>query len=155
MYPTVTTQVPGVLFWAVENRRGAADPPTGPAQTRGTTGWAGCDVRLCVGGVRQAGGVAYEFDATLRPWDARRHDAWVFVDLPEGASDDIADLAEGRTRGFGSVRVDVAIGGSRWRTSIFPGAACYVLPVKSSVRTAEGVGVGDAVHVVLDLVDLS
>lgn len=99
--------------------------------------------------------MAYEFDATLRPWDVRRHDTWVFVDLPETTSDEIADLAEGRTRGFGSVRVDVAIGSTRWRTSIFPGAACYVLPVKKAVRAAQGVGLGDVVHVVLDLVDLS
>lgn len=79
----------------------------------------------------------------------------MFADLPEAVSDEIADLVEGRTRGWGSTRVDVALGDSRWRTSIFPDASTYTLPVKRSVRIAEGVDEGDRVRIVVTLVDVS
>ena len=48
-------------------------------------------------------------------------------------------------RGFGSVRVEVTLGETTWRTSVFPEAAsgCFVLPVKKAVRRAEGVDPGD------------
>jgi hypothetical protein len=98
--------------------------------------------------------MTFEFDAVLREWDARREDTWVFADLPEPLADEIAEIVEGRTRGFGSVRVDVTLGGSHWRTSIFPGASTYALPVKKAVRRAEGVGTGDDVHVTIALVDV-
>jgi hypothetical protein len=98
--------------------------------------------------------MTFEFDAVLRDWAARREDTWVFVDLPEPLSDEIADIVEGRTRGFGSVRVDVTLGATRWRTSIFPGSSTYALPVKKAVRRAEGVATGDQVHVAIRLVDM-
>jgi hypothetical protein len=41
--------------------------------------------------------------------------------------------------------VRVRLGGSEWRTSIFPDSksGCYVLPVKKAVRKTENVEVGD------------
>ncbi|GAB3499376.1 hypothetical protein GCM10027521_51150 [Amycolatopsis cihanbeyliensis] len=80
------------------------------------------------------------FDAELWVWDARRGDNWIFVSLPTEESEEIRDLTGGRPhRGFGSLRVQVTIGGSTWRTSIFPDSArgSYVLPVKRAVRAAE------------------
>jgi hypothetical protein len=96
------------------------------------------------------------FDAQLWMWDARRADTWVFVSLPAGASDEIRDQAGGTRRGFGSLRVLVTIGGSTWRTSIFPGGGdgAYVLPVKRPVRAAEGIDVGDTVTVTVDVLEL-
>lgn len=96
------------------------------------------------------------FDAELWIWDARRADSWTFVSLPQDLSDEIRDLAgDTPRRGFGSVRVRVTIGGSRWQTSIFPDAAkgCYVLPVKRAVREAEALDTGDVATVTLQLVD--
>ncbi|GEL94800.1 DUF1905 domain-containing protein [Cellulomonas composti] len=98
--------------------------------------------------------VEYEFDADLHLWDARKHDSWTFVDVPTDVADEIADVAAGVTRGFGSVRVEVTIGRTTWRTSIFPGATTYALPVKAAVRRAESVGAGDHAHVLLRLVDV-
>lgn len=97
---------------------------------------------------------AYEFDATLWRWEARRADTWTFVSLPTDLADDINDLAGPIQRGFGSLRVDVTIGGTRWRTSIFPGSSgTYVLPIKKVVRTAEGIDTGDLARVRITLVD--
>jgi hypothetical protein len=94
------------------------------------------------------------FDAQLWVWDARRADTWTFVSLPAEASDEIRDLAGRARRGFGSVRVRVTLGGSTWRTSIFPGQSGeYVLPIKRAVRTAERLDLGDTARVTVELID--
>ena len=102
------------------------------------------------------GPVELTFDAELWIWDARRTDNWTFVSLPVDASDEIRDRAGGPRRGFGSLRVRVAIGGTRWTTSIFPDSAsgAYVLPVKRAVRVAEALEVGDVATVTVELIDV-
>ena len=95
-----------------------------------------------------------EFEGRLRLWDARRDEGWTFVDLPTEMADEILEVAEGVARGFGSVRVQVRIGGSTWRTSLFPGESTYALPIKKAVRTAERCEAGDTVHVSLELLDV-
>lgn len=96
----------------------------------------------------------YLFEAELWLWDARQSDSWTFASLPEDASDEIRELAGPVPRGFGAVRVTVTLGGSTWKTSIFPDskAGVYVLPLKKSVRKAERVEAGDtaAIRVELD-----
>jgi Domain of unknown function (DUF1905) len=39
------------------------------------------------------------------------------------------------------------IGGTRWKTSLFPKDWRYIVPVKARVRAAEGLEVGDTVTV--------
>lgn len=103
----------------------------------------------------QAEPVRVVFDAELWLWDARSADAWTFVSLPAGESEEIRDLAGGLRRGFGSLRVRATIGGSTWTTSIFPGKAGYVLPVKRPVRVAEALDVGDTATVTVELIDFT
>ena len=98
----------------------------------------------------------YEFTAPLWRWTAKDEatsGAWFFVSLPFDVSDEIAEIA-GPGKGFGSVRVEVTIGRSTWRTSVFPSTEekTYVLPVKKAVRTAEGLDEGVAATVGLSLV---
>jgi hypothetical protein len=97
--------------------------------------------------------VRYAFEAPLWLWAARRTDAWTFVSLPTAVADEVLDLVGDRARGFGSVRVEVTVGGTVWRTSIFPSSDTYVLPIKKAVRRAESLEVGDTVRVELTLVD--
>ena len=94
------------------------------------------------------------FDAPI--WEHDGNASWHFVSVPEDHSDDIAEVTAGMTRGFGSVRVEVELGPSRWRTSLFPDTkrGCYILPMKKAVRKANGVGHGDVVAVTLRLIDL-
>ncbi len=94
------------------------------------------------------------FTARLWRWDGPA--AWYFVSLPPDVSDDIADMVEGRTGGFGSVRVDVAVGSSQWSTSLFPDSreGTYLLPVKKAVRLAEDLDEGDDVAVALTVAGL-
>jgi hypothetical protein len=96
------------------------------------------------------------FDAALWIWDARRGDSWTFVTLPVEASEDIRELTEGSRRGFGSLRVRVCVGGSKWTTSIFPDSksSAYVLPIKRAVRKAEALDTGDTARVTVELMDV-
>lgn len=96
------------------------------------------------------------FTAELWVWEARRLDSWTFVSLPVEASEEIRELTGGQGRGFGSVRVRVTVGGSVWRTSIFPDSkrGAYVLPLKRAVRKAEALGPGDTAAVTVELMDL-
>jgi hypothetical protein len=94
----------------------------------------------------------YRFTAPL--WLYPGEAAWHFVTVPEEISDEITDLTEGRRNGFGSVRVAVTVGGSNWRTSVFPAkGGTYILPVKKPVRVAEHLTEGSPVATHLQLVD--
>ena len=88
------------------------------------------------------------FSGTL--WEYPGDAPWYFITLPIEDSDDILDAIPER-RGFGSVRVSVAIGASRWQTSVFPDKALgsFVLPVKREIREREGLSPGDAADVEL------
>lgn len=79
---------------------------------------------------------------------------WRFVTLPEEMSE-VIRFESGPPRGFGSVRVEVTIGATTWRTSVFPsaGGGPYVLPVKAAVRRAEDLGDGETVTVTLRILD--
>lgn len=99
----------------------------------------------------------FTFTAALWRWSARREttdpSSWIFLTLPLEVSEEVRQRA-GEPRGFGSVRVRVEAGTSRWDTSVFPdgaGSGCFVLPVKKAVRVAEGVGEGDDLMVTVSL----
>jgi hypothetical protein len=100
--------------------------------------------------------VVVVFDAELWTWDARRAVSWTFVSLPAEASEAIRDLAGGPRRGFGSLRVRVTVGGSTWKTSVFPDGArgTYVLPIKRAVRKAETLDAGDIATLTIELIGL-
>jgi hypothetical protein len=87
------------------------------------------------------------FRAVLWRWDARQADSWFFVSLPEDESELLRELPR-PPRGFGSIRVEVRIGSSRWATSIFPASSgVYVLPIKAAVRRKEELEEDDEVEV--------
>jgi hypothetical protein len=48
---------------------------------------------------------------------------------------------------LGMIPVTARVGGTGWKTSLFPKDGRYVVPVKASVRKAEGLEVGDMVAV--------
>ncbi|MDQ4053673.1 MAG: DUF1905 domain-containing protein [Actinomycetota bacterium] len=93
-----------------------------------------------------------EFESEL--WSPDATDPWVFATLPPDLSDDIRAVS-GPPRGFGSVRVEVTLGTTTWRTSVFPDAksGCFVLPVKKAVRLAEDVEVGEIARIGLQVID--
>lgn len=95
----------------------------------------------------------YRFVAELWRW--RGEAAWYFLTLPHDVTDHIDETHDQPRAGFGSRRVEVTVGSTTWRTSVFPdrNAASYLLPVKRAVRDAEGLTDGDPVTVRLSLVE--
>jgi hypothetical protein len=72
---------------------------------------------------------------------------WYFITVPE---DDCADLHAASTvvsYGWGMIPVTARIGGTAWTTSLWPKDGRYIVPVKTAVRRAEGLEVGDMVTV--------
>ena len=82
--------------------------------------------------------------------------AWHFLTIDGAAGEALSGTAlmrrlEGAAKGFGSIKVAARIGETVFKTSLFPSKELgWLLPVKASVRKAEGLSEGDAVEVVLE-----
>jgi hypothetical protein len=94
----------------------------------------------------------YRFTAEL--WLYQGDAPWHFLTLPEELADETRAVLASDRLGFGSIPVEVTIGATTWRTSLFPDSASesYVLPVKKAVRTVERLVEGDEVEVSLRVV---
>jgi hypothetical protein len=92
--------------------------------------------------------MAYVFSTRLWIWDARKSDTWTFATVPPEHSDELRERG-GPPGGFGSIPVEVTIGDSTWRTSVFPDkeSGCFVLPIKAAIRKSEGDSAGDTVDI--------
>lgn len=79
---------------------------------------------------------------------------WHFAYVDKKNSALIKERYKGPRRGFGGVRVAVVLGKTKWETSIFPDkrSSCYILPLKASVRRAEGVFEGDDISFALTII---
>ena len=95
------------------------------------------------------------FSFTAEVWEHEGPAAWHFVSLPGDVADEIDATFGHRARGFGSQRVEVTIGGTRWSTSIFPDRkrGTYLLPVKKEVRAAEQLAAGVTATIDLAVID--
>jgi hypothetical protein len=85
--------------------------------------------------------------------------SWHFLTLDGEVGEAVHALALmrrlefGAKRGWGSIKVRATIGDTSWDTSIFPAKDLggWLLPVKATVRKAEGLVAGDQVVVTLTL----
>ena len=95
---------------------------------------------------------SWSFTAELWEWTSKT--SWFFFSVPEADADDIEEQFGRTAAGFGSIRVEVTIGSTTWRTSVFPSTSekTYVLPVKKAVRKAEGLEPGSSATVHLTIV---
>lgn len=98
------------------------------------------------------------FTSPLQLWKTDAYGQIGYVVIDGDAAQAIAAhelerrLELGRRRGFGSVKVDVAVGASRWSTSVFPQkTGGWFLPVKKAICRAEGLEEGDPVEIELGL----
>ena len=76
----------------------------------------------------------YEFEGVVHRWAA--NPAFFLVSIPQDCSDEIREISDGLTAGFGSLKVEAQIGSVIWRTSIFPESktGLFDLPLKAEVR---------------------
>jgi hypothetical protein len=93
--------------------------------------------------------VDLEFMGEISPW--RGPSPYHFIAVPEEESGALDAAASSVTYGWGMIPVVVQIGNTRWATSLFPKDGRYLVPVKASVRKAEGLELGDTVSVRISL----
>lgn len=92
------------------------------------------------------GGSTFQFTSDL--WRYQGEAPWHFVTLPHQVADDL-DAIEAERAGFGSIPVEVTVGSSTWKTSLFPDTktGSFVLPIKKEIREREGLEVDASVDV--------
>jgi hypothetical protein len=84
---------------------------------------------------------------TGRIWYWKGPAPWYFVTVPEEECLDLAEASAMVTYGWGMIPVTAQIGGTGWRTSLWPKDGRYIVPVKAAVRQVEGLEVGDTMTV--------
>jgi len=80
-------------------------------------------------------------------WEWRGPSPFFFVSVPDEESAELESMLSLVTYGWGMIPVEATIGFTRWTTSLFPKDGRYVVPLKSAIRKAEGIGIGDTVNV--------
>ncbi len=78
---------------------------------------------------------------------------WHFITVPEDESVELEATSRLVSYGWGMIPVTARIGRTEWTTSLFPKDGRYLVPVKTWVRKAEGLEVGDlvTVHLTVDV----
>jgi hypothetical protein len=76
---------------------------------------------------------------------------WHFVTVPDEESAEIAAVSTVVTYGWGVIPVTAQIGSTSWQTSLFPKDGTYLVPLKTQVRKAEEIELGDLVTVSLTI----
>ncbi|MBX0329491.1 DUF1905 domain-containing protein [Oscillochloris sp. ZM17-4] len=89
------------------------------------------------------------FDGELWVWKGPA--PWYFVTVPAQQCHDLRTIAGSVTYGWGMIPVQVRIGKTTWKTSLFPKDGSYLVPVKASVRRAEHLEQGDTVTIRLEV----
>ena len=84
-------------------------------------------------------------------WEWRGPAPFHFVTVPEEESAEIQAAAHLVTYGWRMVPVVVRIGRTEFTTALWPKDGGYVVPLKTTVRTAERLAIGDDVTLNLTL----
>ena len=111
------------------------------------------------GGINGEGGDTVRHAGPLWRWTTPAAPAaWYFVTIDGVAGEALTAIAlmrrleGGRRPGWGSLKVMVTVGESRWSTSVFPSKETgWMLPLKASVRKAEALAEGNQVSLELEL----
>ncbi|HEX2904579.1 MAG TPA: DUF1905 domain-containing protein [Jatrophihabitans sp.] len=79
-------------------------------------------------------------------WYWRGPAPWYFVTVPEAEAAALESAARQVSYGWGMIPATVVLNRTEWDTSLWPKNGSYVVPLKSWVRRAENVDVGDVVR---------
>jgi len=95
----------------------------------------------------------YGDDLTGSTNAAAMRGSWYFVTVPKKTSEIINNRFGSYKRGWGSLPVEVIVGKTKWRTSIFPDRKieAYLLPIKASVRKQEKIDNKDRLELELKI----
>ena len=90
-----------------------------------------------------------EFDTEVIEW--RGPAPYLFARMPEPEASELSLIAREVTYGWGCIPASGQIGETEFRTSLFPKDGGFLVPMKVAVQRAEGVALGDVVHVRLTI----
>lgn len=92
-----------------------------------------------------------EFSGNVHRWV--NNQSIYLVSVPKELSDEIKEISEGLTNGWGSLKVEAQIDATIWRTSIFPDSksGLFDLPLKAEVRKKNNLEAGSLVKVHLNV----
>lgn len=90
-----------------------------------------------------------EFDGKIWFWKGPA--PHYFVTVPEEQCYDLKAVSGFVTYGWGMIPVNVRIGKTEWKTSLFPKDGRYIVPLKAIVRKAEKLEEGDTVTIHLEV----
>ena len=76
---------------------------------------------------------------------------WYFVTVPAEQCRGLNAISRSVTYGWGMIPVQVRIGRTEWKTSLWPKDGRYIVPIKASVRKAEKLEEGDNVTIRLEV----
>lgn len=91
----------------------------------------------------------FDFEGEVIYW--RGPAPWFFVAMPAEQSQDLKDISNEVTYGWGVIPVQVRIGDTDFKTSLFPKDDRYLVPIKASVRKAESIEEGHSVRIQLHI----
>ena len=84
-------------------------------------------------------------------WFWRGPAPFYFVTVPAEQSSTLKAISGLVTYGWGVIPVEVRIGKTVWKTSLFPKGDLYLVPIKAIVRKAEHLDEGDEVTIQLEV----
>lgn len=93
--------------------------------------------------------IEFEFSGVVFQW--RGPAPFYYVAVPEDESEEIKQLANAISYGWGVIPVTVLVGDTEWQTSLFPKDGLYLVPLKDRVRKAENIDDDDEIRVRLTL----
>ncbi len=93
----------------------------------------------------------YQINGPIWLWQGKG--AWHFVTIDKSQGDEIKAMFGYLKAGWGSLRVELVLGKSKWNTSIFPDSkgGGYVIPIKKTILKAENLKDGDVVSIQLEV----
>lgn len=88
-----------------------------------------------------------------RVWEWEGKGSWHFVTIEKPQAEKIKNNYPWPRRGFGSIPVNITIGKTPWKTSVFPEKnGSFLLPIKKEIRDIEGIKKGDSIKIVLSVI---
>lgn len=93
--------------------------------------------------------VEFRFEADVIYW--RGPSPFFYAPIPPQQAEDIRRLSRLVSYGWGMIPVEAQIGGVVFRTSLFPKAETYLLPLKAEVRRKASITAGDRICVGMTL----
>ncbi len=96
----------------------------------------------------------HTFTFTTKVWLYPGLVGWHFITLPKELAEEIKTSFAPLKKGWGSIRVEITVGKTVWKTSIFPDkkSGSYILPLKAAIRKKEGIKDGDHLHPALRII---